>query len=167
MKLSSKIYYGNIVKSKSLNNCHLSLTTYDIQSEVPFHCHKNPYLSVNLGAEYNEIGRHNEKSLCLGDVIVRPANYEHKNIFHNSRGICFNIEFVNNINSKITCLFNDIEIKPSTLDLYKLFVAFINNYFDDELSCLIAEALTSSRDETTKMKKQNWYNRVTERIQEE
>lgn len=103
----------------------------------------------------------------MGDVILRPVGYEHKNIFHKSNGICFNIEFVNNAEPEIQNLFNEIEIKPSDLDLYKLFTAFISNCSDDELSCLTTEALISDQDEIGPVKKQDWYNKVIERIREE
>ena len=167
MKLSSKKYFGKAVKSITLNNYHLSLTTYDKHSEVPFHCHKNPYLSLSLGIIYNEIGRHKEQTLYLGDVIIRPVGYEHKNIFNKSNGICFNVELVNNSNSTTESLFNNIEIKTSTLGLYKLYVAFVSNHRDDELSCLTAEAMISNHDEIGLVKKKDWYYKVIDQIQEE
>ena len=167
MKLSSEKYFGKTAINKRLNNFHLSLTTYYDPIPIPLHCHENPYLSVNLGCVYKEVNTTSERTIQSGEIILRPTHYEHKNIFSKGNGICFNLEIINLSNSEIAHLFQDVAIKPTGLEWYKLVVAFINNYPPDELECLIQETLLNDAEAVYSIRKPIWFKKIIAQIQEE
>ena len=162
MELSPTKYLGLTKFSKTLENYHLSLTYHDSDKLIPKHYHKNPYFSLNLQAPYVELGNSTKEIIAPGQVLIRPAFYEHKNTFIKSNGICFNIELITNkelfeITSKRKSSIHEIPI-------IKILTSIINQCQDDELDCLITEILVPNQKSKLNPRISKWYSTIIEKI---
>lgn len=70
----------------------MSVTDYDAQSKIELHAHENDYLSVLIKGTYLEEGQKVNSGIGPGEILYRPAGYEHANCFMEKGGRCFNIE---------------------------------------------------------------------------
>ncbi len=70
----------------------MSVTEYDAQSNIGLHTHENDYLSVLIHGTYLEEGQQVNSGVGPGEILYRPAGYEHSNSFNEQGGKCFNIE---------------------------------------------------------------------------
>ena len=168
MKLTPENYYGSVASGKRLENFHISITTYKNQVEVPLHSHENPYVSLNLGCSYHEIEGNSEIIIQSGEVVYRPSNYEHRNIFSQQNGVCLNIEIIDFSSSHFKHVFNNVKSKQYDVLMHKVCVAYINNYNFDELDCLIYESLANENEGVSLSNKiPNWYRKIIDYINDQ
>ncbi len=167
MRLSEGNYFGCILKERKTENFVLSITAYQDACKVPLHYHQNPYLSLNLRSKYLEQGEFMERTVGAGNIVIRPKGYEHENVFYKKNGLCFNIEILKNPIDSYESLFDDVVIKSVDRQLQKLLVGFVINFQEDELDCMITEALIPINGEVFQGKKQDWYFRVLDHIHDE
>jgi AraC-like DNA-binding protein len=85
--------FGELKKKDAIDMAWLSLTTYGATDSYPKHYHENPYLSLLVAGAYNEKNKSGNAIINNGEIIYRPANYDHSNDFCGTEGTCFNIEF--------------------------------------------------------------------------
>ncbi|MEX0312569.1 MAG: helix-turn-helix domain-containing protein [Allomuricauda sp.] len=93
LNLPSGEYFGNSLKTAENNLLKLCITTHNEQTNIEKHYHENPYLSVLYSGSYIEEGDGKTQHISAGEALFRPKGYEHQNYFHETEGICFNIEF--------------------------------------------------------------------------
>ncbi|TND07997.1 MAG: AraC family transcriptional regulator [Bacteroidetes bacterium] len=89
-------YCGNLDKSIGLDFAWLSFTRYHGEDSFHRHYHENSYLSVVGFGPYTETNKTGTVKLENGEIIFRPAGYNHANSFCGQPGLCFNIEFKKN-----------------------------------------------------------------------
>ena len=128
------------------------------------HSHVNPYLSLNLGAAYKESGTFLEQIIHFGQVVFRPANYQHKNLFSEGVGICLNIEVKDYSNQEILNTFKDVDVRQINLSMCKIFTGALLAYQDDELDCLITEFLLCDQSKRYAAKCPSWHRNVIDQI---
>ncbi|MGE0567696.1 MAG: helix-turn-helix domain-containing protein [Bacteroidia bacterium] len=87
--------YGQLKKKMELDFAWLSLTSYGAQDQYGKHYHENPYISLLATGPYIEKNNKSTELLNNGEIVFRPANYDHSNGFTGSPGLCFNVEFKN------------------------------------------------------------------------
>ncbi|PSK94782.1 helix-turn-helix domain-containing protein [Taibaiella chishuiensis] len=91
--LSSGTYYGIERKQEEGMCFKLNITRYDPFTDIGKHYHENAYLSLLIHGVYREMNRKAEQDLLPGELIFRPAGYDHANHFAAGGGSCLNIEF--------------------------------------------------------------------------
>lgn len=86
-------YFGKALQSTDEPRFKLSLTSYEKGERIQAHCHSNPYLSVLTRGTYIEDNGSVSRLIRAGDIVFRPSQYIHQNIFQDRASTCFNIEF--------------------------------------------------------------------------
>ena len=92
MQLDEGQFMGDIIKNWELNDFTLTLTRHESHATVPHHVHHYPYLSLLLSGHYKECSQVTHADISPGDVLYRPAGYEHQNEVGYLEGYCFNLE---------------------------------------------------------------------------
>ncbi len=168
MKLIAENYYGNAVVEKKLENYFVSITTYKPEIKLPLHSHENSYLSMNLGCPYHEFGETTAHTIECGQVVFRPASYQHSNQFIKKKGVCFNIEILNDADEdSYKTVFNQFNLEQARIGMQKICAAYINKYKPDELDWLISESLIQSCDDHSYSPTPFWYKIITEYINDQ
>lgn len=113
--LSSGNYFGTERKQDENAGFKLNITRYDPFTDISVHYHENAYLSLLINGCYREMGGKGEKDMVPGEVIFRPAGYNHANHFPGAGGSCLNIEF------KPEALYEQMgkPVFPSAATIYK------------------------------------------------
>jgi AraC-like DNA-binding protein len=130
--LSSGNYFGIERKQDENAGFKLNITRYDPFTDIHEHYHENAYLSLLINGDYREMNNRSEKDMAAGEVIFRPAGYNHANYFPAGGGSCLNIEF------KPEALYEQLgkPVLPGMATvypagafeyLYKLLYAFVND----------------------------------------
>ncbi|RKN75139.1 helix-turn-helix transcriptional regulator [Ulvibacterium marinum] len=91
--LSEGQFFGKSLKIGSNDVFEFSLTEYGKDSFINYHYHTNNYLSVLVEGSYLEKNKQEILPIKSGDILFRPYLYSHQNLFINSKGTCFNVEF--------------------------------------------------------------------------
>jgi AraC family transcriptional regulator len=113
--LSQGKYFGLNIKSRENEFVKLSITSYEPHHVLAEHYHENSYISILMTGSYVERNREEKISVQPGDILFRPAGYNHGNSFMASGGRCFNIEFKKDWGADM-----DIHIDlPDTYQLYR------------------------------------------------
>lgn len=99
-------YFGRQVAARQAPVFKISMTQYQPHDKIRMHYHENPYLSLLINGQYQEIGEDKPVSINPGHVLFRPEKLHHSNIFGSSGGRCLNIEWE-------PTLFDRYEIKPA------------------------------------------------------
>jgi len=86
-------YFGQNLRAYENNLFKLSVTSYEKDSQVEKHYHENNYLSILVAGHYTETSCKDESLVISGDILYRPKDYTHQNLFTHAGGTCFNIEF--------------------------------------------------------------------------
>ncbi|NRB46850.1 MAG: helix-turn-helix transcriptional regulator [Saprospiraceae bacterium] len=86
-------YFGRALQSTDELRFKLSLTSYEKGERIEAHCHSNPYLSILTHGTYIEDNGRDSRLIRAGDIVFRPSQYIHQNIFQDRASTCFNIEF--------------------------------------------------------------------------
>lgn len=92
--------YGRLEKKAELDLTCVSLTSYGALDQYEKHYHENAYLSLVVKGAYTEKNKEGTGLLNNGELVFRPAYYDHANGFTGSPGICFNLEFKKDWNSQ-------------------------------------------------------------------
>lgn len=129
-------YLGQGLKSVNNRLFKLSVTNYEPDCKLDNHYHDNDYLSILIKGKYYEKNIIGNNLISSGDIMFRPNNYIHENLFNSYGGTCFNIEIKSEwqeqlgISLKLPDNFNNYKTGrfPS---LYKLLLNFQNNYDED------------------------------------
>lgn len=115
IELKEGQYFGHYVKSQENDFFACSMTRYEPGVFIPKHYHENNYVSILVSGHYSEKNKTGDTILGAGDIIFRPAHYDHANRFQSHGGTCFNIEFKQNWKYPL-----DFELElPRTSMLYK------------------------------------------------
>jgi AraC-like DNA-binding protein len=110
------------------------------------HYHENSYLSLLINGAYSETNKQESRIINGGDIIFRPADYDHANQFNNKTGLCFNIEFKNDLPQSL-----DFKLAlPSHKQhyqcgafpqVYKAFIELLNGQDKDDISSYLIQWL--------------------------
>jgi AraC family transcriptional regulator len=90
--LESGHFFGVEKQASSDDSFTMNITHYDPFAKIQRHAHKNAYLSLLINGNYSEKGNQQEVCIGAGEVIFRPAGYEHANEFPRDGGNCLNLE---------------------------------------------------------------------------
>ncbi len=167
MKLPPTKYLGKTKHIRKLENYCLSVSSHDTEDDTPEHCHINPYLSLNLGAEYIEHDGFAKRIIESGNVILRPSHYIHQNTFNQNSGLCFNIEATSRNSQKILVLFSQKNIHFSCFEVIRLLTKTFNDYYDHELDCLITETMLQKLETQDTKRVPHWYFKVIEKVKDD
>ncbi len=85
-------YFGNEELASENDLFKINITQYDACSEIRTHAHQNAYLSLLICGNYCETNGRSSTQVNTGEVIFRPAGYDHSNQFLSTGGRCLNIE---------------------------------------------------------------------------
>ncbi len=160
-------YYGRVKHLRSLEHFHLSISKHAKEDYIPKHYHFNPYISLNLGANYLENDGFSKKVVKSGNIIVRPSFYEHQNEFRHENGICFNIEINPKAPSEIHRSIQKGEFNLSNYQLFELLAKSTSNFLDNELDCFIAELLLGKVANQNANRIPAWYFRVLSKVKDD
>lgn len=94
--LSPGHYFGKEQQFNENASFKLNITAYQPQVEIREHYHENAYLSLLINGSYEEVNKKTSSGITPGEVLFRPAGYNHANHFHDTGGRCLNIEFKQN-----------------------------------------------------------------------
>ncbi|AXY73741.1 AraC family transcriptional regulator [Paraflavitalea soli] len=144
MNLKQGEYWGKKLQANENSLFHLCITDYEPYKVIDKHYHDNGYVSILLNGQYVEKGSRDSHGILQGDVLLRPAGYNHQNEFRQGGGKCFNIEFklgwqeAFETTVKLPDSFHHYKagLFPS---LYKLLVNFKNNGTEDLAFELISD----------------------------
>lgn len=133
--LSSGNYFGIERKHDENAGFKLNITRYEPFTDIGEHYHENAYLSLLINGRYRELNRREEQDMAPGEVIFRPAGYNHANHFPGSGGSCLNIEFKPEAlyeQTGMPVLPRSTTVYPAGAFeyLYKLLYCFINDVGD-------------------------------------
>ncbi len=139
-------YFGNLDNERELSFARLSLTSYGPDDTFRKHYHENSYLSLLSSGAYTENHKSSTRLLNNGELIFRPAAYDHSNGFCGVPGLCFNIEFKKNWQQELDYKFRLPDqsqvYKCGTFPgIYKAVIAFKNNDDASGLSELLLQWL--------------------------
>lgn len=90
--LSSGNYFGTEQQFNEDISFKLNITQYLPDVDIPEHYHENAYLSLLINGAYEETNRKEETIVTPGEIVFRPAGYNHTNHFSKAGGKCLNIE---------------------------------------------------------------------------
>ncbi|MCW3084687.1 MAG: AraC family transcriptional regulator [Bacteroidetes bacterium] len=144
--LSEGKYFGRLDNERELHFARLSLTSYGPDDTFHKHYHENSYLSLLSSGAYTENHKSNTRILNNGELIFRPAAYDHANDFCGNPGVCFNIEFKKDWQETLDYKFrlpNQSEIYTCGTfpEIYKAVIGFKNNNHSSDLSELLLQWL--------------------------
>ncbi|MCW3466215.1 AraC family transcriptional regulator [Chitinophaga nivalis] len=130
--LAAGNYFGTERKADENSCFKLNITHYQPYTEIHEHYHENAYLSLLISGHYQEVHKHTDHILSPGEIIFRPAGYNHANHFQHTGGSCLNIEFKEEILQqqalKSLVPGSTTIYQAGTFEyLYKLLYCFINN----------------------------------------
>ncbi len=144
MVLTDGTYFGREERCLRLPHFTLTLTAYAAGTQLPVHCHQNPYLSFLVRGCYRESGSASSFRLEPGHLIYRPAGHDHGNLFHES-GLCFNMEMRGHDDLFPATWSDDLQHlqlrNRSPLALFRLYVRFLAGAPADELDLHGLEAM--------------------------
>jgi len=141
-------FCGLLNKSLDLDFAHLSITSYGSDDRFEKHYHENSYLSLLASGSYTETHKSGTTVLNSGEIIFRPAAYDHSNGFCGKPGFCFNIEFKKNwqqlVGPKLALPRLTEIYKCGTFpEIYKGMIAFLNDDHPGNVSELLLQWLMS------------------------
>jgi AraC family transcriptional regulator len=113
VNLTSGQYFGEEVMVKANQFVKMNVTNYDTQSMIGLHTHDNDYLSVLIMGSYEEMAEQGRSAVGPGEIIYRPAGYEHANSFV-AEGRCFNIELDPGFEEAFDCHLPDQFLKQKS-----------------------------------------------------
>lgn len=90
--LSPGHYFGKEQQFNENASFKLNITAYQPQAHLREHYHENAYLSLLISGSYEEVNKKTSSGITPGEVLFRPAGYNHANYFREG-GRCLNIEF--------------------------------------------------------------------------
>jgi AraC family transcriptional regulator len=90
--LESGQFFGEEKQVNKDDSFKMNITHYDPLVRIQRHYHENAYLSLLISGKYSEKNSAQQMQLQAGEVIFRPAGYEHANDFPVEGGNCLNIE---------------------------------------------------------------------------
>src|SRR5919199_2046322 len=145
MERQSGQYFGQITLNRQIDEYIFALSQHAKQTPIPNHHHINPYFTLVLEGNYQEIVGSSVCTFQKGDLVFHPAGTEHSNQFHQSAACCFNLEVQMGTTSPI----NGYLFKASTFycidrpDLKSLMVRLWEEVqWSDDFSELIVTGLT-------------------------
>jgi AraC-like DNA-binding protein len=86
-------YFGWVVQDLENEFFKLTKTHYLPETDIEEHYHENNYISLLINGGYVEQYKKDNALIEAGNIIFRPAGYNHSNNFGQAGGACFNIEF--------------------------------------------------------------------------
>ncbi len=95
--LSPGHYFGNEQLATENDLFKINITQYEACSEIKTHAHQNAYLSLLIRGNYCETSGRSDTQVNTGEVLFRPAGYDHSNQFLSAGGRCLNIELKKNL----------------------------------------------------------------------
>ncbi|MGZ3928475.1 MAG: hypothetical protein ACXVJG_16080, partial [Mucilaginibacter sp.] len=127
--LSSGNYFGTEAQHQENRSFKINVTQYEPLTELAGHYHENPYLSLLINGNYQEINENENQLIVPGQILFRPSGYEHANRFLQEGGRCFNIEFKKDLLEKYELSYSlpsvPVSYQPGALAyLYKAMFAF-------------------------------------------
>src|SRR5690348_9178345 len=94
LNLKEGEYLGRYLDDRDSRFFRLSITSYKSSEQIRPHYHDNSYLSILAKGRYAEKSNHSvHHTVNPGEILFRPASYNHENCFDTDGGVCFNIEF--------------------------------------------------------------------------
>jgi len=90
--LSPGHYFGNEQLAAENDLFKINITQYEACFEIKTHAHQNAYLSLLIRGNYSETSGRSATQVNTGEVVFRPAGYDHSNQFFSAGGRCLNIE---------------------------------------------------------------------------
>jgi len=143
----------------------LSITSHEKNSLAQKHYHENNYLSILINGNYIEKTQKSESFIISGDILYRPNCHVHQNLFNNTTGSCFNIEFKKSWN-----IFFDKNYKlPDKYiqhkgigqsSLYKLLINYKQNYNEDLAFEFIFDWLSETNNVKVRNASQPWVSKI-------
>ncbi|GAA0550266.1 helix-turn-helix transcriptional regulator [Chitinophaga japonensis] len=91
--LPTGTYFGEERKQEENACLRVNITRYEPLTGIREHYHENAYLSLLINGHYQERHKREDRIVAPGEVIFRPAGYDHANHFGGQGGSCLNIEF--------------------------------------------------------------------------
>lgn len=141
---------------------------YETKANILPHTHENDYLSILIQGTYAERGQRVWSRISPGEILYRPAGYEHANDFQESGGRCFNIElqedFARYFDCKVPEKFVQF-VSGSFPMLYQLYFATKNRLEDDSLEEYVLSFLQEVNESTKVQNAPGWVEK-TKRILE-
>jgi AraC family transcriptional regulator len=95
--LSPGHYFGKEQQFNENASFKLNITAYQPEIHIHEHYHENAYLSLLISGGYEEVSKKASNGITPGEVLFRPAGYNHANHFRLAGARCLNIEFKQNV----------------------------------------------------------------------
>ena len=136
IRLAQGQYFGEDLQSLASAFYQIHVNKYKPGQEIVKHHHENNYLSLLVQGQYLEKGNTAENLIGAGDLVFRPYDYDHANVFNEKEGICFNIEIKKNWKDFVDFDFNipaktTIYKAGSLPAVYRLLHSVLNNADQD------------------------------------
>lgn len=172
MNLKTGEYWGKKLQANENSLFHLCITDYDPFKVIDKHYHDNAYVSILMNGHYVEKDSRHSYGIQEGDVLLRPAGYNHQNEFRQAGGKCFNIEFKSGWQEAFTTtvkLPDCFHHYPAGAfpSLYKLLVNFKANGTEDLAFELISDWIFELNQVTVAKGAQPWLEKVVDILENE
>jgi len=114
IELKAGQYFGQFQTQYEDNAFSCSITQYHPETCIGKHYHENDYVSLLVNGNYAEQNQSGRQILEPGQIIFRPALYDHSNDFMETGGACLNVGLKQDWQQKL-----DLNAKlPKDLNIY-------------------------------------------------